>query len=115
MIGDMALNDYGFADEEAFFQGALQEGRLFENFRAYTTEQVQGWLTDILADAPAPIRAGALLRAMQPFETAFRAYAKRRRDGKAAYAFLPYYRWWARQYAAGYVVRFGSASDLTGI
>ncbi|MDB5580963.1 MAG: hypothetical protein JWR80_6139 [Bradyrhizobium sp.] len=97
----MVPADFGFQDEFAFFDAALDDLAAYEIYKTWMTEVAGQEVDRLIANSPGSDanRSELIAAAMGPFDKAFRSYARRDHVGSADYTFSKYYRWWARQHA----------------
>lgn len=89
----------GFEDEFAFFEAASSNPAILASYRAWI-EWVAEEEVDKLIEAGASLGRHTLFAAaMEPFDRAFRHYARHDASSPRNYPFSAYFRWWARQHA----------------
>jgi hypothetical protein len=89
----------GFDDEYAFFGAATIDLAAREAFRTWIEWVAEEEVKKLVAAGASLNRHVLFAAAMEPFDRAFRHYAKHEASSPRDYPFSAYYRWWARQFA----------------
>jgi len=109
----MSPQEFGFADEAAFFDAACQDRAIQTLYRRFIGQIAAEEVDRIsVPEGTAKLQRDALMcAAMEPFDRAFDIFARREILAPHDYPFSKYYRWWARQYALAHLHRRSRSLD----